>query len=403
MNHLHLDAIGGVAGDMFVASLLDAFPEHEDATIAAAERLAGVRCQALRHRDTFAGLRFDVAAAPAPHGHHDHHHVAWRDIRARLAGSDLAEEAKAHAIGIFALLAEAEGKVHGVEPEAVGFHEVGAADSIADIVAAAWLIAAISPARWSVAKLPLGSGRVRTAHGLMPVPAPATALLLEGFALFDDGIAGERITPTGAAILRHLGCAQSQPRPGGRLLRAGTGFGTKTFPGVPNCLRVLVFESMPVAEAGVPGHREIQVVEFEVDDQSAEDLAAGLDRLRRFAGVLDVVQMPVYGKKGRLATHVRVLARPDAVQQVTDACFRETTTIGLRTHLVAGLVLPRRQADVAVDGHTLSVKLVERPGGVSGKAESDAVLPVEGQAARARLRRRAEQLAEAEAQGSAAT
>jgi pyridinium-3,5-bisthiocarboxylic acid mononucleotide nickel chelatase len=392
IKHLHLDPVGGVAGDMFVACLLDAFPEHEGAAVAAAEQLAAVRCQSLAHHDVFAGLRFQVRAA-SPAGHHDH--VAWRDIRARLAASSLPEAARTHAIGIFELLAQAEGKVHGVEPEAVSFHEVGAADSVADIVAASWLIAALEPARWSVAPLPIGSGRVRTAHGPMPVPAPATALLLEGFSFLNDGIEGERVTPTGAALLRYLNCAPSLPATAGRLVRSGVGFGSKKFPGIANSLRVLVFES--AADAVSPGHRELAVIEFEVDDQSAEDLAAGLDRLRQLAGVHDVLQMAAFGKKGRLITHVQILAQPDALGKVTEACFRETTTIGLRTQLVRGLVLPRRQTEVAVGDHSLRVKLVERPDGMSGKAESDDALALESHAARARLRRQAEQLAEAQA------
>ena len=398
MKHLHLDPVGGIAGDMFVACVLDAFPEHEGAVIAAAEQLSGVRCQSLAHHDVFAGLRFQVRPTAAAHGHHHvHDHVAWRDIRARLAASGLPEAAKTHAISIFELLANAEGKVHGVEPEAVSFHEVGAADSIADIVAAAWLIAALEPARWSVAPLPIGSGRVRTAHGPMPVPAPATTLLLEGFTFINDGIEGERVTPTGAAILRDLNCAPSLPPVAGRLARSGVGFGTRKLPGIANSLRVLVFDR--AADTAAPGHRELTVITFEVDDQSAEDLAAGLDRLRQLAGVHDVLQMAAYGKKGRMAMHVQVLAQPEALGEVTEACFRETTTIGLRTQLVRGVVLPRRQADVAVGDHNLRVKLVERPGGISGKAECDDILPLEGHAARARLRRQAEQLAEAQALG----
>ena len=392
MKHLHLDPLGGVAGDMFVAALLDAFPEHESAVIVAAEHAAGVRCQIVPHHDVFAGRRFCVRETPDARGDRGHHHVAWRDIRARIAATELPDAVKIHASGIFVLLAEAEGKVHGIEPEAVAFHEVGAADSIADIVAAAWLIAALAPARWSVAPLPLGAGRVHTAHGPMPVPAPATALLLEGFAFLDDGIAGERVTPTGAAIVRYLNCAPAPPRSVGKLERSGVGFGSRKLPGIANGLRVLAF--VGEGSATLAAHRDLAVVEFEVDDQSAEDLAIGLDRLRALGGVHDVVQVAVFGKKGRLATHVQILARPDALAAVTEACFRETTTIGLRTHRVDGLVLPRRQAQVAVGERSVRVKLVERPGGVSGKAESEDAANVEGHAARVRLRRQAEQIAE---------
>lgn len=393
MMHLHLDPLGGVAGDMFVAAVLDAFPEHETAAIAAAEQTAGVRCHVMRHHDVLAGRRFCVRDDRGAQDHHPHDHVAWRDIRARIGATGLPEAVKAHAVGIFEVLAEAEGQVHGIEPEAVAFHELGAADSVADIVAAAWLVAALAPARWSVAPLPLGAGRIRTAHGPMPVPAPATARLLEGFAFIDDGIAGERVTPTGAAILRYLNCAPSPPGLVGKLQRSGVGFGSRKLPGIANALRVLSFAKQ--AGASSPRHRELAVIGFEVDDQSAEDLAVGLDRLRQMPGVHDVVQMAAFGKKGRLAAHVQVLTQPEALAAVTEACFRETTTIGLRMHLVDGLVLPRREAQVAVGERSMRVKLVERPGGVSGKADCDDAADIEDHAGRARLRRQAEQIAEA--------
>jgi len=388
--HLHLDPVGGVAGDMFVAALLDAFPDLSEAAIGAAQAIAPVRCRLLRHRDdVLSGARFEVVEA---HHHPHRHHAHWSDIRARIAGSELAPAVRRHATGIFAALADAEGRVHGIDPEQVSFHEVGAADSIADIVAAAWLIDAIGPASWSVSPLPLGSGQVMTAHGMLPIPAPATALLLEGFEVLDDGAPGERVTPTGAAILRYLGCSK---RPAGlRLQRSGIGFGTRTLPDRSNCLRALVFDTVAsdtVASGG--SHRDLLVVMFEVDDQSGEDLAAGIDRLRQHAAVHDVLQMPALGKKGRLATHIQVLAQPEATEDVIEACFQETTTIGLRTQVVSARALPRRTAEVPLDGATVRVKLVDRPGGVTGKAELDDLAATATHAGRARLRRRAEDTA----------
>jgi len=382
--HLHFDPVGGVAGDMFIAALLDAFPDLGEGAVAAAQTLAPVQCRLLRHRDdVLAGARFEVVEAH----HHHHHHTQWSDIRARIAGCGLAPAVRRHATGIFAALADAEGRVHGIDPEDVSFHEVGAADSIADILAAAWLIDAIGPASWSVSPLPLGSGQVRTAHGMLPVPAPATALLLEGFEVVDDGVPGERVTPTGAAILRYLGCGM---RPVGlRLQRSGIGFGTRTLPGRSNCLRLLVFDT--VASSG--SHRDLLVVMFEVDDQSGEDLATGIDRLRAHPAVHDVLQMPAFGKKGRLASHIQVLAQPEAIEDVIEACFQETTTIGLRTQIVAARALPRRMAEVPLDGATVRVKLVDRPGGATGKAELDDLAATATHAGRARLRRRAEDAA----------
>ena len=392
MRHIHLDPLGGVAGDIFVAAMLDAFPEHREAAIAAAQSLAGVACRLLDHDDgTLTGKRFEVDEATPDAAHRRHGHTHWADLRHRIEQSALPPEALRHAIGIFTVLAGAEARVHGVEPDDVEFHEVGAADSLADIVAAAWLIAAASPATWSVSALPLGGGQVRTAHGPMPVPAPATALLLEGFATHDDGVSGERVTPTGAAILRHLQAAGGA-RPAGVLRQSGFGFGSRRLPGVSNCLRVLVLDSAAAAEAA--GHRELAVISFEIDDQSGEELTAGLELVRLMDGVHDIVQMPAFGKKSRLAAHVQVLARPDALDAVVAACFRETTTIGLRTHLVQGRALTRRVATVAVADRALRVKLVERPDGVTGKAEADDLRAVPTHAARARLRRAAETEAE---------
>jgi uncharacterized protein (TIGR00299 family) protein len=393
--HIHLDPLGGAAGDMFVACVLDAFPALAEGAVAAASAAAGIGCAVLPHRDhVLTGTRFAVGE----HHHHDHHdhdhhhsHTSWAHIRADLEASSLAAPVRAHAIGIFALLAEAEARVHGIPTTEVTFHEVGAQDSIADIVAAAWLIDALSPAQWSVGPLPLGGGSVRTAHGVMPVPAPATTLLLDGFAMTDDAIAGERVTPTGAAILRYLQPV-ARPRSPGILRQTGIGFGTRHLPGTSNILRLLAFA--PEAESTALPHRDLAVIAFEVDDQTPEDMAIGLDRLRALPGVHDVLQMAAWGKKGRMAAHIQLLARPEVLDDVVAACFRETTTIGLRTHLVQGRALTRRMHTVLVDGAPLRVKSVVRPGGSTGKTEADDLIAAEGQAARMALRLRAQQMAE---------
>lgn len=300
------------------------------------------------------------------------------------------------ALAIFTGLAEAEARVHGVAPDDVAFHEVGAVDSIVDIVAAAQLIALVDARRWTAAPLPLGSGRVRTAHGILPVPAPATALLLRGLDTIDDGVPGERVTPTGAAVARHLllGGATSTPGPR-RLSAGGTGFGTRTLPGLSNCLRVLAFEPATgqavAAPASAFSHRELGVIAFEVDDLSAEDLSNGLDHIRAMPGIHDVVQSVAFGKKGRVATHVQVLVAPDRLDDAIALCFAETSTIGLRFHVVQGAALPRGFDAVAVDGRELRTKHVTRPDGSrTAKAEAADVAATPGHAARLRLRREAE-------------
>ena len=429
--HVHLDPVGGVAGDMFAAALLDAFPER-------AEALAAGLAESRLHEivtvrsDPFTdgvlrGRRFLVTPASGGDPHHrhgpgpgahpppeapeegGHHHRAgehpvhdgeeehrahhphrrFADIREWLRDSRLTEPVAARADAIFTLLAEAEAEVHGIAVADVTFHEVGAWDSIADIVCAAWLVDSLEPVSWSCSPLPLGGGRVTTAHGVLPVPAPATALLLRGMPVHHDGADGERVTPTGAAILGHLAPAFDRGGLAGRLSRTGHGFGHRRLPGMSNVLRALVLDG---PGDGSPPWREekIGVCSFEVDDQTAEDLATGLDRIRATTGVLDVVQLPGLGKKGRMVTSVRVLARPDARERVLARCFAETTTIGVRWQEVGRAALEREEAMVEVAGGAIRVKRTNRPGGeVTIKAEMDD-LAGHGRAGRESRRRRVE-------------
>ena len=360
---IHLDAVGGVAGDMFVAGLLDAHPGQADGTLAAI-RAAGlpqsVDLRVEPHQDhTLTGTRFDVVL-PDDNGAEEH--TPFRTLRARLNEADMPSGTRERAQDIFARLAVAEGAVHGVDTEDVTFHEVGAWDSIADIVGAAHLIEQTGAARWSVSSLPMGAGKVKSAHGNLPLPAPAVVELLKGFTLHDDGLKGERITPTGAAILAHLGPTEGAPHAPGRLVESGIGFGTKVFPGISNVLRVLEFED---SSAGL-AEDQVAVLRFEIDDQSAEDLAVGLDNIRSLTGVLDVLQTPAFGKKGRIVAQIQILALADSREAVMAACFNQTTTLGLRWELSRRAILEREQAG--------DVKLVTRPSGVTtAKAEMDQV------------------------------
>ncbi|HEX4912573.1 MAG TPA: LarC family nickel insertion protein, partial [Vicinamibacterales bacterium] len=289
--------------------------------------------------------------------------------------------------GIFTLLAEAEGKVHGMPPEEVSFHELGEWDSIADIVGAAYLIAQLAPATWSVGAVPQGSGGVKTAHGWLPVPTPATALLLEGFDLVQDGLAGERVTPTGAAILRHLQAQRRTDRRPRRLVGSGTGFGTRRFPGLSNCLRLLAFEE---SDTAIETDRVAQIA-FEVDDQSPEDLAIALDRLRAHPSVLDVLQIPGFGKKGRVTMHVELLAELHDVENVVEMCFTETTTLGVRRQTIERSKLARSMRTLESSGRRVRVKVAQRPQGRTAKAEADDLRSVAGgRSERERLRRDAE-------------
>ena len=410
--HIQLDPVGGVAGDMFAAAVLDAWPELEPPLVAALQRAgldAIATVERVDHADhALSGSRFavyetgrrdrepgahDRDAHPHDHGAGDEpvreHHL-YRDVRTLLGASDLAPGVRARALDVFARLAAAESAVHGVPVDEVSFHEVGAYDSIADVVCAAWLIERLD-ATWSCGPLPIGRGRIDTSHGRLPVPAPATVELLRGMVVDQDTHRGERITPTGAAIVAHL-APSFDPLPGPmRLERSGTGFGTSLLPGASNVLRLLAFE--PLRGLDTAAHRErIAVCEFEIDDQTGEDLALALDRLRDRDGVLDVSSHAMHGKKGRLAVHVRLLARLAAVESAIEACLCETTTLGVRWHEVGRVALARESVTVPVDGRPVRVKSARRPGGIrTSKAEIDDLARLAGgHADRERLRAAAE-------------
>ena len=247
------------------------------------------------------------------------------------------------AIAIFTELAEAEAAVHGVAVDEVHFHELADWDSVADIVGAASLIEALAPVRLVGRRCRSVAAGSRPAMVPCPSQHPPPARLLQGFALHDDGIAGERVTPTGAAILRHLRPESRLPPGAWRLRPPAAASAPGASPGISNVLRVLAYQQ----DGGWRQDEQVAVLAFEVDDQSAEALAVGLEALRATDGVLDVVQLPAFGKKGRLATQVQVLARPERLDAVIERCFVETTTIGLRWRIEARAVLAREVVTVA--------------------------------------------------------
>ncbi len=396
--HIHLDPVGGVAGDMFIAALLHAFP-HLEAPMIAAIRAAGlpkdIDVQIQPFQDfALTGLRFLVdEPPPAANRSVSHDHRAFADILAALTSSALDRNVRDRAIDMYTRLAEVEGQIHGVATQDVSFHELGGWDSIADMVGAAFLIESCGAASWSIGSLPKGSGMVKTAHGPLPVPSPATARLLEGFAWHDDGRPGERVTPTGAAIVRHLNCAGTLPPGGQRLSASGYGFGTRRFMGMSNTLRVMVFDDRQISGFA---REEIAVIMFELDDQTAEDIALAIGHLREMEGVMDVLQMPAYGKKGRLMTHLQLLCAPRVLEGVLAACFGQTGTLGIRYHLAQRAILPREEIAVALDDATLRVKVAQRPGDrITAKLESDDLCGARAatQAQRERMRHEAERLA----------
>ena len=345
------------------------------------------------------GLRFSLDESNLPtiaplvaDTNQEHNHRSFAAIGNNLNHSNLDAKIRERSIAIFTLLAEVEGQIHGVPTEQVSFHELGGWDSIADIVGAAYLIESCGANTWSVGSLPKGSGMVKTAHGPLPVPSPATARLLEGFMWHDDGRPGERVTPTGAAILRYLKCSARVPE-SGRLVASGYGFGTRRFLGMSNTLRVLVLES---AVGATLNRDEVAVIEFEIDDQTAEDIALAVERLRNSVGVKDVLQMSAFGKKGRVYTHIQIICEPPLLEEIVAHCLTHTTSLGVRHHIVQRTLLAREQVTVKQDGRAVKVKIAERPGGeLTAKLESDEIAGMEATsyAEQDRARREAEALA----------
>ena len=371
---IHLDLVGGIAGDMFVAALVDALPALRDRVLAELAAVRPASSAAPGFHDAASGglraRRFGVAHAAHAHssgGVHDHggapgiaaqQHAhagtAYAVLRRQLADARLTPPTRTHALALLALLAEAEARVHGIAVEDVHFHELADWDSLLDLVAAGCIAGALHGAQWTASAPPLGGGIVCTEHGLLPIPAPATAQLLTGYPWRDDGIGGERVTPTGAAILRHLvpAAACDASRGGGRLAASGCGAGTRELPGIPNVVRALVFERRSAA-----GNDAVAVVEFDVDDMSGEEIALAAERLRAERGVIDVSVGTRVGKKGRPVTDFRVLAEVATAEAVARSCFVETSTLGLRVREERRRLLSRAEMATAIDGSPLRVKV----------------------------------------------
>jgi len=392
--HLHLDPVGGAAGDMFVAALLDAFPDLAARVMAdVAALLPAEAGRAELQTGKSGGMavrRFRLVDAPHAHhdhGHHHHHHdhdTTYRGLRARIEAAPLAEGTAEHACAILHRIAEAEALAHDLPIDRVHFHEIADWDSLMDVTAAGSLVAALAGASWSLAPLPLGGGTVRTAHGILPVPAPATARILAGYDWIDDGVPGERVTPTGAAILAHVTGGAPAPRHAGRLRASGMGAGTRDLPDRPNVLRVTAFDTG--AAKGWQRDRVLRLA-CDLDDMTGEEIGAAAEALRALPGVLDLVLLAAQGKKARPLTRLELLLRPEAEEAVAAALFDLTSTLGLRREEVARLILPR-EAEPGTDGPR---KCAERPSGPTRKAESDALASAPTLAQRRALARRIEE------------
>lgn len=367
VNAVHLDLVGGIAGDMFLSACLHAFPEL------APELLNFLKDADLPNpyhpvfnpvvKDGLTGLHL----TPASNRERCERSGHWTAIRSRIQQLNTSDAIKAHAIGIYGLVAEAEAEVHGIDVEKVHFHELADWDTYLDVLGAAWLIDQIAPSCWTYGAAPLGGGFVTCDHGRMPVPAPATLLLLKGLRCVDDGVAGERVTPTGAAILKYLVSLGGSPAPVRSVLRVGYGAGTMSLPGIPNVLRLTAYETPETGRPSDWRSEKIAVLSFEIDDMTQEEIATSANHLRGIDGILDVSIGQRQGKKGRFMSDFRLLVRPEAVQDATRQCFLQTTTLGVRHETQIRQILERFEKAGEV-----GVKYARRPDGVTtAKAEQD--------------------------------
>lgn len=372
---LYFDCFSGAAGDMVLGALIDAgLPLDE---LRRALGSLGVDHDVRATRVVRAGISATHIEVVGQHDHdhahhhhhhhdHDHHHQhahahrTLHQIEQLIHRSALPDAGRQRAIAMFHRLGEAEAAIHQIPIDQVHLHEVGAIDSIIDIVGAVFALEWFGIDDIVSSPLNVGSGTIQIAHGTFPVPAPATLRLLAGAPVYSSGISAELVTPTGALIISTYAKSYG-PFPAMTIDRVGYGAGTRDFEAVPNVLRVAVGER--ATEAASATTEQIVKLECEIDDMSPQLFGAVGDRLFA-AGALDVFMTPVVMKKGRPGTLLTVLGTPDRREALCDLVFRETTTLGVRVEPVWREILDREWVEVPVNGGHVRVKVSGRRGEV---------------------------------------
>jgi uncharacterized protein (TIGR00299 family) protein len=342
---LHFDCFAGISGDMTLGALVD-LGADPDALRRELDKLGAEGWELIFHRDERGGITGTHAVVGlGASSHHHHRHTTWKDIRRLIEDSEISGGAKKRALAIFQRVAEAEAQVHGTAVEDVTFHEVGALDSIIDIVGTAICLDMLKPERITCGEIELGGGTVECAHGVLPVPAPATLLLVRGMPVKTGGFSKEMTTPTGAGIL--AASADAFITSGSFTeLKTGYGIGTRKMD-KPNVLRVSWREEKPAADKEEPWKtEELILLETNIDDMTGEALGFLMERLFE-AGALDVTLTPCAMKKSRPGTIVSALASADRLSVLRRTMFQHSAAIGFREIPVRRLSLPRAESRIA--------------------------------------------------------
>ena len=352
MRVIYGDLIGGISGDMFVGALLDLGLEL-DQLKSELKKLPGLNYRLEVTKKTVYGIRatrFRVVCGKREPER------PWKEIRDLIRQSALDPEVKEKGLKIFTRLAEAEGKIHGGAPDKVHFHEVGATDSIVDIMAAAIGCQHLKIDSFHFSRIPLGRGVTRSRHGPLPLPGPATLELLKGLPVQWVDLNGETVTPTGAAIIATLG-SHFGGAPRMTIEKIGYGAGQKEFPDRPNLFRLILG-----ADEAPWKQEEMLVMETNIDDMNPEFYDYVLDRLFA-AGARDVFLSAIQMKKNRPGTLLSVIAEPSLREKLSGIIFRETSTIGIRYYPVNRMILKRALKKVKTRFGTVKVKIIEEPDG----------------------------------------
>lgn len=387
MRTIYLDCSMGAAGDMLMAALLELLPEKDtflqkmqslglpgleiSAEPSVKCGITGTHMRVLIHgeeeghpheraAEEHAHSHADAPEAAHAHVHvHPHHHTDLDELTHRISHLNVSEAVRSDILAVYQSIADAESRVHGVPVEQIHFHEVGSLDALADVTGVCLLMELLAPEQVLASPVHVGSGQVRCAHGILPVPAPATALLLEGIPIYGGSIRGELCTPTGAALLRRF-VTRFGPLPPMRVEKTGYGMGTKDFEAA-NCVRAMLGQTEESA-----GH--ILELACNLDDMTPEAVGFAMEQLFA-AGALDVYTTPIGMKKNRPGVLLTCMCREDDREAMLRTIFRHTSTLGVRVSVCDRYTLSRRQYAVQTPDGEIRVKESSGWGVLRRKAE----------------------------------